>query len=51
MLALETPRHTKHFEVFTNIDIHVYRGEEMANLNEKIKEIMICSEIFQRGFS
>lgn len=49
-LALETLRHRKHCAIFVNIDIHAYRGEEIANLNDQIKEIMISFDIFKRGF-
>lgn len=51
-LALETPRdNMKNYVAFINTDIHASMGGKMANLNEKIKEIIIYFEIFGRGFS
>lgn len=40
----------KNYEVFINIDIYVFMGGKMVNLNEKIKEIIIYFEIFERRF-
>lgn len=39
MLALEILRdNMKNCEIFINIDIHTYRGGDLASLNDKIKK-------------
>lgn len=50
--ALETfKENMRNCVVFINIDAHLCRGGEMANLNEKIKEITIYFENVERRFS
>lgn len=41
----------KNCEVFITRDTYAYKGEEMANVGDEIKAIMIYSEIFKSGLS
>lgn len=51
MLALEALRdNMKNCGVFIYRDIRAYRGEETANLEDRIRDHMIYFEIFQGDF-
>lgn len=41
----------KNCGVFLNRDTYAYQGEEMANVGDDIKEVMIYSAVFKSGLS